>query len=178
MVSPTAAPRMAAAMAAPSGTRWLKANTPPSSTATSPGNTKPRKADDSSAGSTKITARAGHPWRARIQSATCWTMAMRPRAIRSGDRTRSRRSRLLEEAGEDVGHRPRVPAGCRSGVPGQAVEHGGEALGMRLVDDGHGSGELARLPGLVVRRVDDDRGAGSRLQQVGQQLPAGHAEEA
>ncbi len=65
MLSPITAPATAAAIAPGRLTRCWKANTPPSSTAISPGNTIPTKTDDSSAGKAKVTANAAHPWRAR-----------------------------------------------------------------------------------------------------------------
>jgi hypothetical protein len=59
---------MATAITAASTTRPREASTPPMSTAISPGNTKPRNADASSAGRANTTARTTHPWRFRIQS--------------------------------------------------------------------------------------------------------------
>src|SRR6266550_4025394 len=56
-------------MTAGSGIRPLNASTPPRITAISPGNTKPRKAEASSAGTRKTIARATQPSSDKIQSA-------------------------------------------------------------------------------------------------------------
>jgi hypothetical protein len=66
MVSPTTAPLTAATMAPPRLMGWWKASTPPSSTAISPGKTKPTNADDSSAGKANTTVSADHPFRLKM----------------------------------------------------------------------------------------------------------------
>src|SRR3954464_14062353 len=61
MLSPIAAPRMAARIITGSGIRPAAADTPPRMTAISPGNTNPMNADDSRAGSRKTASSTAQP---------------------------------------------------------------------------------------------------------------------
>src|SRR3954471_15775868 len=61
MLSPIAAPRMAARIITGSGIRPAAADTPPRMTAISPGHTNPMNADDSRAGSRKTASSTAQP---------------------------------------------------------------------------------------------------------------------
>src|SRR5712691_9425096 len=190
---PTTAPSTAAAMAAPSELRPWEARTPPRMTASSPGNRKPRKAEDSNAGRANTIASATPGGSARIRSVMpariateeATTPVIGPSGIRRAYRGARRsppspvgcgdpRGDELVHLGRFAGPGEQESLGPIAAQRLQRSElalrfdpfgHDGQAEGVRQVDDGGHDGVL----GSDVAHAADERPVD--LDEIERELP-------
>src|SRR3954454_20993837 len=124
MLSPIAAPRMAASIITGSGIRPASADTPPRMTAISPGNTNPMNADDSRAGSTKTASSTAQPGSSRkISGIDAVIVGQR---IHQRPRVRALRPKEDESSGHD--RDAAALARLRPPVDQDRAEHDGRVL--------------------------------------------------